>query len=99
MTGRSTAQSLTFLTGAAAAGAAGMYLFDVNAGRRRRALLRDKAVLAWHETAEAADVTRRDLVNRARGILAETRNLLKKEQVDDAPALASALPEWRLRNG
>src|SRR5947209_14245955 len=49
-------------------GAGLMYVFDPQMGRRRRALARDKAVRLAHEARDAADVVRRDLSNRARGL-------------------------------
>lgn len=64
-------------------GAAVMYLLDPAAGRRRRALLRDQAAGARKDIRDAARKTRRDLVNRSRGILAELRSGLSNEQVSD----------------
>ncbi|HWO41351.1 MAG TPA: SRPBCC family protein [Candidatus Eisenbacteria bacterium] len=55
-------------------GAALMYIFDPLVGRRRRALVRDKMVRLGHKTADAIDVTARDLKNRAVGLAAETKS-------------------------
>jgi hypothetical protein len=49
-------------------GAGLMYFLDPQMGRRRRALVRDKAVSLAHEAQDAADVVRRDVRNRARGL-------------------------------
>ena len=49
----------------AAVGTAAMYLFDPDLGRRRRALIRDKAVSARTEAREIVDAGVRDLSHRA----------------------------------
>lgn len=69
----------TSLMGAVAAGMAGavtMYLLDPQQGRRRRALVRDKAVRAGHEASDATGVVARDMAHRAWGFLAELRGRL-----------------------
>src|SRR5262249_58637899 len=66
-----------------ALGAAGMYLFDPVQGRRRRAVLRDKFLHAGRQLTEAADTAARDLSQRARGVLAETRSLFAGEPATD----------------
>jgi hypothetical protein len=68
---------------AAAAGAAVMYLLDPDAGRRRRARLRDRLVSMAHRTGDAMDSTSRDVTNRARGVVAELRSRLASEVVPD----------------
>src|SRR5947208_8513510 len=45
-----------------------MYLLDAQLGRRRRGLVRDKAVRLAHETQDAAEVVATDMRNRARGL-------------------------------
>lgn len=65
----------TLLCGVAA-GAALMYFLDPDRGRRRRALLRDKAVGLSNDLGEAATGTARDLRNRAQGLVAETGSAL-----------------------
>lgn len=55
------------ILGALGIGALAMYFFDPENGRRRRALLRDKAV---HYN--------KDLRNRAQGAVAETRAFVEK---------------------
>ena len=69
--------------GGAAAGAALMYAFDPDTGRRRRALVRDQLVHAAHKTTDAVDTTSRDLTNRARGVVADIRGRLHGAEVSD----------------
>jgi hypothetical protein len=71
-----------FLVGAVA-GAAVMYLFDPDGGRRRRALVRDQLVHAAHRAEDVAETTSRDLGNRARGVVAELRGRLAADDVSD----------------
>jgi uncharacterized membrane protein len=70
------------LTGAAL-GAAAMYLFDPDKGRRRRALLRDQLVSGANHLDDAVDVIARDLAHRAQGVLADARSTFTHEQVSD----------------
>ena len=68
--------TISFLCGLAtgvAIGAAAMFIFDPDQGRRRRALARDKAVHYGKEAGDFATGTAKDLRNRARGVAAETR--------------------------
>jgi hypothetical protein len=69
--------------GGVAAGAALMYAFDPDTGRRRRALVRDQLVHAAHKTTDAVDTTSRDLTNRARGVVADIRGRLQGAEVSD----------------
>jgi uncharacterized protein with GYD domain len=71
-----------FLSGAAL-GAAVMFILDPIRGHRRRAMLKDKAFHALHETQGALDVASRDLVHRAQGFVAEARHLFDSMPVDD----------------
>lgn len=65
-------------------GAALMYVFDPERGRRRRARLRDKIAHTINVTKMAANTTAHDLRNRAKGIVAETRTLLSQgDEVSD----------------
>jgi BON domain len=64
-------------------GAALMYILDPDRGGRRRALIRDKAVRASNKTQEFVGKMSRDLSNRAQGLVAETRNLFRHEDVPD----------------
>ncbi|HEV8309178.1 MAG TPA: SRPBCC family protein [Methylomirabilota bacterium] len=73
---------MTWLT-ALGLGAGTMYLFDPQGGNRRRALIRDKLVRTAHKAADAAEVTARDLRNRALGVAASTRSRFAGGPVDD----------------
>jgi hypothetical protein len=83
MTVRSCAADTLGFVNAALLGAAVMYVLDPDRGRRRRALARDKAVLALHEVREALDVTARDLANRTRGLAAESVSAIRRRQAPD----------------
>jgi hypothetical protein len=52
-------------------GALTMFLFDPVAGRRRRALVRDKTVSTANDAIDAASSKVRDLKNRAKGLAHE----------------------------
>src|SRR4051812_26502241 len=67
-----------------ALGATLMYYLDPQAGRRRRALLRDQLVHAGRLLREGRRVTARDIVNRAHGVWAEARRWLRAEPGSDA---------------
>ena len=58
------------LIGGASLGAALMYFFDSQQGRRR-AFARDNLTRLSHKACDAADVIARDAANRAAGLLAE----------------------------
>ena len=66
------------ILGALGIGALAMYFFDPENGRRRRALMRDKAVHYGNEAQKYADSTYNDLRNRAQGVVAETRGYVEK---------------------
>ena len=66
---------------AAGLGAGLMYLLDPAGGRRRRSLVRDQVRSMLVQTGDAVDVTGRDMRNRAQGVVAEIRSLLR----DDGP--------------
>lgn len=75
-------KALTWV-GSLLTGAGLMYLLDPGSGRRRRALLRDKAVGATAATGRAIGTTSRDLRNRAVGVAAQTRALVRGGEVPD----------------
>lgn len=75
-----------------AAGAAAMYFLDPEAGRRRRALTRDKGVAAGHELQDRARRAGRRASDHARGAAAELRS-----SMDDAP-VGDAKLEARIRS-
>jgi BON domain-containing protein len=60
-----------------------MFLLDPDRGKRRRAMLRDKCAWSARKTGEAAQVTARDIRNRAQGIASTVRSRFRSEQVDD----------------
>jgi hypothetical protein len=59
------------LTGAAAA-----YMLDPQQGRRRRAVIRDRALKTYRETREFADAASRDLRNHAQGVKAHPASII-----------------------
>ena len=63
-------------------GAAIMYFLDPDAGRRRRAVARDKALSAANDAGSRLDAKSRDLGNRARGLVAEADSLLRPGRTD-----------------
>jgi hypothetical protein len=65
-------------------GTAVMYLLDPDRGKRRRALLRDKLLLAQRKTGECIEVTARDVSNRARGIATSIQSRFTSDDADDA---------------
>jgi uncharacterized membrane protein/osmotically-inducible protein OsmY len=71
------------LLGGVGVGAALMYVFDPDRGRRRRAHMRDKLASAANKAPDAISTTARDFVNRARGLAAETGSLFSSEEVSD----------------
>lgn len=76
-------QSSLTLIGGAGLGAALMYLFDVDRGRRHRALLRDQVAHIFNATGDTLDATTRDAGHRLTGLFAETRSRLLPEDVSD----------------
>ncbi len=73
----------TAILAGAGLGAGLMYLLDPDAGRRRRALTRDRLVRATHVAGHAAGAAGRDLAHRASGAAARIRGRVKHEPVDD----------------
>ena len=71
------------LVGGVGLGAALMYLFDPDRGRRRRALIRDKAEGAANKAGDYAGKMSRDLRNRAYGLVAETKSIFQHEEITD----------------
>ena len=64
------------LLGGLGAGAAIMYLYDPNGGRRRRALIRDKAVGVSNDLRQGIESRSRDLGNRAKGLIHEAKSIM-----------------------
>lgn len=71
------------LVGGMVIGAGLMYLLDPDRGRRRRAMVRDQMVSTWNDLDDVVDTAARDLKNRARGVVAETRSRFSDGEVDD----------------
>lgn len=71
-----------FVTGLAL-GAGLMYVLDPSAGRRRRALMRDRVVRGRHEISDAASNATTRVGNRMKGFVAETRSRFSSKDVDD----------------
>lgn len=61
-------------------GAALMYVFDPDNGRRRRAIARDKTFGAAKEAIDAVENKTRKLGDRARGAVAEARGVLTPDR-------------------
>jgi osmotically-inducible protein OsmY len=73
----------TAIVGAVGIGAALMYFFDPDRGKRRRALVRDKVESAGNKATVYAEQMGRDIRNRAYGVVAETKSILRGEEVSD----------------
>ena len=73
---------LTFV-GGVGIGAGLMYYFDIDRGRRHRAMLRDQLVHALIAGEDGLDKTLRDLSHRLGGLTAELRYRLAEENVPD----------------
>ncbi len=69
--------------GGAVSGAAAMYWFDPQSGRRRRALARDRSAHLLRRAEALVDAGARDLAHRVRGRAAEIAARLESEPVDD----------------
>lgn len=80
------------LATAFAAGAAAMYYFDPLAGRRRRALVRDKGVSMRHDLEDYAETRSKHAADRMQGAAARVR-----ARMDDRPLSDHQLHE-RIRS-
>ena len=76
--------SMLRLAATFAAGAAAMYYLDPVAGRRRRALARDRTTAACHDAEHYARGKLRRAADRAQGVVAETRSRVAAQPVDDS---------------
>ena len=70
------------LIAGAGIGALLMYLFDPKGGGRRRALIRDKAVGVSHDIRDKVSAKRRDLSNRAKGLIHEAKSILPETETN-----------------
>jgi uncharacterized membrane protein len=75
--------TFTKTMGAATVGGLLVYFLDPQTGRRRRALLKDRAANFVKEADRAIGKASRDLSNRARGTVAEARSRLPFRDVSD----------------
>ena len=66
-----------------AAGAVAMYYLDPVTGRRRRALARDQGAAVCHDATDYASAKSRQVLSRAQGALAKTREKLSSQPVGD----------------
>jgi len=82
--------ALAFLAGVAV-GALAMYIFDPQQGRRRRTLARDQLVHARRVTGDYVEGKSKDLRNRAQGIAAQTRGLVRDTLGTETPESAKPL--------
>lgn len=80
----STIRAGAMLLGGVGLGAALMYVLDPERGKRRRAVVRDKAVRVTRKTGDSLGARSRDWKNRAKGVAAEVKSLTRKEEVSDA---------------
>ncbi len=71
------------LIGGVGLGAALMYMFDPDRGKRRRALVQDKVTAAGHKAEDLAGKMTRDVRNRIYGTAAEIKSLFSHEEVSD----------------
>ena len=71
------------LVGGLGLGAALMYVFDPDRGKRRRAMIRDKVDSTAHRFSDKAEKMGRDIGNRAYGMIAETKSMFRHEEASD----------------
>ncbi|HET6906371.1 MAG TPA: BON domain-containing protein [Rhodanobacteraceae bacterium] len=76
-------RQLIRLATAFTAGAFAMYMLDPQTGRRRRALVRDKAVAAGHDARRLARSASRHTADHLRGATAEMRSQMRGAHPDD----------------
>ena len=76
-------KNLLRITAAFGAGMLLMYFLDPNTGRRRRALVRDRAVATGHDVQRFASANSRHVANHLRGVAARTRGRLAREEIED----------------
>jgi osmotically-inducible protein OsmY len=69
------------ILGCTGLGAGMMYVLDPRLGRRRRALVRDKAQAYWRRMGKFISQTARDARQRTYGLLAETQKQLREADV------------------
>jgi uncharacterized membrane protein len=70
-------------------GAGATLMFDRDRGRRRRSLMADRVRHVGRDLTESLDATRRDIRNRAQGVVSETRARLNPELTTDDRVLVN----------
>src|SRR5690606_21683499 len=76
------------LIGGLGLGAGLMYILDPDRGNRRRARARDKVMKTYHTAEKAFGTAKRDISNRASGVVAEAKSLFSHEEVVSERKLA-----------
>jgi len=76
----STVSKMAWIIAGAALGAVAMYVMDPDKGNRRRALVRDKMFSASLKARRCIDKKSRDMANRARGLVAETKHMMSGKE-------------------
>jgi hypothetical protein len=74
-------------------GAALMYFYDPQAGRKRRSDLQNRIDSAGRQLSHVRDVVRRDAANRMNGLAAETRGVIETGKREGLKAGGSSLVE------
>ena len=82
--GASAAEIVASAAGALVVGAGLMYLLDPSQGRRRRAMIRDKAAKTARQTSEYVESKGRHLSNKTHGIISDARHLGEAAKVESA---------------
>jgi hypothetical protein len=77
------------MLGCTGLGASVMYVLDPRLGRRRRALIRDKAQAYWRRTGKFLSQTARDARQRTYGLIAETQTQLRGADVPEEAVLVA----------
>ena len=77
------------ILGCTGLGASMMYALDPGLGRRRRALVRDKAQAYWRRTGKFISQTARDARQRTYGLIAETRTQFRGADVPEDTVLVA----------
>jgi len=83
---RTAAEILAGSIGALALGAGVMFMMDPAQGRRRRAMIRDKAVHAAKETSRYVERKTHHIENKAKGAVANARHLMAEVQGENTTA-------------
>ena len=83
---RTAAEIMAGSIGALALGAGVMFLLDPAQGRRRRAMIRDKAVHTAKETSRYVEGKAQHLGNKARGAVANVQHLMAEVQGENTTA-------------